>query len=115
MKRIYNFIFVLNVIIGLFLFANYFLLNNFKFISIILCIFVSIFYILCSCFYSNKKYKSFEKIDEIFINFLMICMLAIFLFSGISQICFTEVYILLYFNIVLLILHIILMIYYLNR
>ncbi len=115
MKRMYNFIFVLNIIIGLFLFANYFLLNNFNFISIILCIFVSIFYILSAYFYSNKKYKSFEKIDKIFINFIIVCMIGILLFGVISQILFTEVYILLYFNLVLLVLHIILLIYYLNR
>ena len=115
MKRLYNLIFVLNILIGLFLFANYFLLNNFSYISIILCIFVSIIYIVCSYFYSNKKYMSFEKVDKIFINFLIVCMLSILLFSSISQITFTEVYVLLYFNIILLILHIILMIYYLNR
>ena len=115
MKRMYNFIFVLNVIIGLFLFANYFLLNNFNFVSIILCVFVSIFYILCSYFYKSKKYKSFEKIDKIFINFLMVCMLFVLLFSIISQITFTEVYLLLYFNLVILILHVSLMVYYLNR
>ena len=115
MKRIYNLLYVLNVFVGLFLFANYFLLNNFSFISIIICLFVSVFYITCSYFYSNKKYKSFVRVDKVFISFLIVCMLAILLFSGISQICFTEVYILLYFNLVLLILHIILMIYYLNR
>jgi len=115
MKRVYNLIFVLNVFIGLFLFANYFLLNNFSFISIILCIFVSIIYIFCAYFYSNKKYKTFEIIDKIFINFLIVCMLGLLLFSTLSQISFTEVYLLLYYNLALLILHIILMIYYLNR
>jgi hypothetical protein len=115
MKRVYNLIFILNILLGLFIFSDYFLINNYSFLSIVLLLLLSCFYIFCSINYSNKKYKQIDKIDFIVVNISLIFMIFIFVFGVLTQMKYTDVYVLMYYNFYLFIIHILLTIYFIIR
>lgn len=115
MKKIYNLVFVINIILGLFIFSECFLLNNFNYLSIILLVVLSLIYIGCAFIYSNKKYKSFDKLDFHVINTCLLFMIFIFVFGVLTQVKYMDVYCLVYYNFYLFIIHVLLTIYFLFR
>ena len=115
MKKVYNLIFVLNILLGLFLFSDYFLVNNYSFVSLILLVLLSCFYVVCAFNYSNKKYKSVDRLDFYVINISLLFMIFIFVFGIMNQMKYTEVYTLFYYNFYLFIIHILLTSYFLFR
>ena len=115
MKRDFNLIFILNIIIGMFLFAMFFWTDGFSLKSIILCLVLCIYYIIIAKIYSNKKFKRVEKIDYFVISICIIFMMFLFSYGVFLQIFNSEIYCLLYYDIVLLVIHFLFTFYYLFR
>ena len=115
MKKAYNLIFVLNIILGLYIFANDFLIIDFSPSSIFIILFVSLLYIYIAFKYGEKKYKKFETIDKVFINIMLVFCLFVFGISLYYQVTNTEIFMIQYFNNYLRIIHAVLLFYYISR
>jgi len=115
MKKVYNLLFIINVILGLFIFVNYFFLYKYSSFSIFLSIVLSLIYITCTYFYNNKKNKRIELIDILFVSVSCVLIITLFIVSMLFQLEINIVYCLLYFNILILLPHVLIIIYNLLR
>jgi hypothetical protein len=115
MKKVYNLLFVINILLGMFLFINYFFIYKYSNLSIIFAIILSIIYLICSLVYNKKKNKKIETIDLFFMSVSILLIMFLFVVSVVFQIMFNEVYSLLYFNIFVLIAHVFIIVYNLLR
>ncbi len=115
MKKIYNLIFAINIILGLFIFSSSFIFGKFSLLSLTLLVILSIIYIICALVYSNKKYKSYNSLDFHVINTCLLFMIFLFVFGVLSQMKHMEVYCLVYYNFYLYLIHVLLTIYFLIR
>ncbi len=115
MKKVYNLLFIINVILGLFIFVNYFFLYKYSNFSIFLSIVLSLIYIACACLYNNKKNKRIELIDILFVSISCLLIMTMFITSILFQLEINSIYCLLYFNLLILIPHALIIIYNLLR
>ena len=115
MKKVYNLLFIINILLGMFLFINYFFLYKYSKFSIIFSIILCLIYLTCTIIYNKKKSKKIETIDLVFMTVAIFLIMFLFITSIIYQINFNEVYSLLYFNIFVLIAHIFIIVYNLSR
>ena len=115
MKKVYNLLFIINVILGLFIFVNYFFLYKYSNFSIFISIVLSLIYIACAYFYNNKKNKRIELIDILFVSISCLLMMTLFIVSVLFQLEINSIYCLLYFNILVLLPHTLMIVYNLLR
>ena len=115
MKKVYNLLFIINVLLGMFIFANYFVVYKYTNFSIIMTIIIAIIYLICTLIYNKKKSKKVELIDLIFLSIALISIMIIFVISIVYQLKYNEIFSLLYFNFLIFIPHILILIYNLLR
>lgn len=115
MKREFNLVFILNIIIGMFLFSNLFIVYGFSKLFLILSIVLSIYYIIVAKLYSDKKFKKIGRIDIVIVSICLVFMIFLFSFGVYYQILNSEIYSLLYYNVFLFIMHVLFTFYYLFR
>ncbi len=115
MKKMYNFLYLINIISGFFLLYNYLYvyetISNYKGLIMIL---VYIFYLVSTILFFRKKFL-IEKIDYIITGIYLLTCISIFIFSLIYQMNVTEIFSMVYMNILLIVPHILYIIYNLVR
>ena len=106
MKKINVILYLLNILIGIMIFTNYFFIFNPNKYSIILFILLMLFYIVILFLYFKSK-KEMDKTDIIFNSLFYIFMITLFIFSMIYQVNNNLTYNLIYFTKYMIIPHLI--------
>ena len=111
MRKTYNFIYLINMICGFLLLFNFLFvyesISNYK--ELILGI-SFIFYLLSDILYFRKK-RLIEKIDIIITTVYIITIVTVFMFSVYYQMVVPNIFSLVYFNLLLIIPHILYIVY----
>lgn len=106
MKRISIILHLLNILIGIMIYSNYFFVFNYNSYSIPLFIPILIFYIVMSIIYF-KNNNTFDKTDILFNSIYYLFILSLFIFSMIYQVNNSYTFNLIYFTKFMIIPHII--------
>lgn len=109
MKRAYNFIYIVNIILGLVLAFSYLFIINYSITSIFIYIGICLTYILFSFKYFKKK-KDIDTIDFVMLNIYLLFLMGIFVYNMIYQAKY-EAYSLMYFNFYIYVIHIFYILY----
>lgn len=111
MRKIYNFIYLINLIVGFLLFYNFlFVYETIEKYNLLVLIIAFVFYLIADILYFRVD-RLIDKIDLINTSIYIITMILIFIFSVYYQINVPYVFSMVYFNVFLLIPHIIYIVY----
>lgn len=114
MKKINIILLLLNILIGIMIFCNYFFIFNFQSYSIPLFILLLVFYTIMLLLYF-KTDKKMKVVDIIFSSLYYLFIISIFIFSMIYQVNNYNTFNLLYFTKYMVVPHLLYIFYYIIK
>ena len=115
MKKMYNFLYLINIISGFFLLYNYlYVYETIHSYRELIMVGAFIFYLLSTIFYFKKMFI-IEKVDIAITAIFIITCLTVFIFSLVYQVNVPDVFSMVYLNMMLLIPHILYIVYNIIR
>ena len=113
MKKVYNLMYVVNILLGLLLSFTYLFIINYKLINILFFVLMCIIYIALSYRFFRHK-VAIDKLDIVILHIYLFTIMGMFIFNVLYQTLFNS-YSFIYFNFYIFIIHIIYSIYNIFR